>query len=357
MFQITPISNDFDQAIVAKINNKTKPLGALGALENVAKKLASIYANKRGQWVEKIEVSQPWLAVFAGDHGIAAHGVSIAPSEVTQQMVLNFAQGGAAINVFTRQFGWQLSVVDAGILVPVPEGTGVIAARLGNGTNAIHEQDAMSQSQVLAGFEMAKKLVQEKVDAGSNLVAFGEMGIGNTSSASALMSVILGISAEQSVGRGTGVTDDVLAIKTTLVQQAVDRAKAANPQGEPLQLLAQLGGFEIVQICGAMLAAAETQTPIIVDGFICTAAAMVAKLIDPNVADYFIFAHHSGEQGHHKMLAWFDATPLLSMGLRLGEGTGAALSLPMIQASAAFYNEMASFEAAQVENVVENENA
>lgn len=353
MFKITPLSTSYDDLITNKINNKTKPLGALGKLEKLAATLAAIYSDKAGEWLHTLTIAQPNLVVFAGDHGIAAHGVSIAPSEVTQQMVMNFANGGAAINVFTRQCNWQLTVVDAGILVPVAEPLGVINQRLGAGTEAIHLQDAMTTAQVNEGFDLAKNLVVEKHKQNCNLIAFGEMGIGNTSSASAIMAVILSLSAAETVGRGTGISDEVFGHKIKLVQQAIDRTTAVNKLPfDPIILLAQLGGFEIVQICGAMLAAAELKIPIVVDGFICTAAAMVAKLINTHVSDYFIFSHASGEQGHAAMLNWFDADPLLNLELRLGEGTGAALTLPLITAACGLYNDMASFDSAQVVDVV-----
>lgn len=345
MFTITKLSNQFDAEIAATINNKTKPVGALGQLEELATSLARIYHHAQ----QPLEIVNPTLIVFAGDHGIAAHGVSIAPSEVTQQMVANFATGGAAINVFTRQLGWQLDVVDAGILKPVPKEFGVIDQRLGEATHAFHLQSAMSEEQVLKGIAMAKSLVHKKYKDGCNLLAFGEMGIGNTSSASALMAAIMGLNAEQTVGKGTGISEDALTMKQTLVALALNLHQTSVDQ--PIQMLSQLGGFEIVQICGAMLAAAELKIPIVVDGFICTAAAMVAKLINPQVSDYFVFAHCSGEQGHRLMLEWFEQKPLLDLGLRLGEGTGAALSLPLLQSALAFYNDMASFEQAGVDDV------
>ena len=346
MYSISKLTSQFDDEITATINNKTKPLGALGQLEVLAQKLVRIYRHAE----LPLEITQPSLIVFAGDHGIAAHGVSIAPSEVTQQMVANFAAGGAAINVFTRQLGWQLDVVDAGILQAMPAEFGIIEQRLGTSTHPIHLEQAMTKEQVELGFKYAKQLVQDKYKQGCNLLAFGEMGIGNTSSASAIMAAVMGLTAEQTVGKGTGIDDETLIRKTQLIDQAL-KLHQTSPK-EPIELLAKLGGFEIVQICGAMLAAAELNIPVVVDGFICTAAAMVAKLIDPNVADYFIFAHCSGEQGHKTMLAWFEQQPLLDLGLRLGEGTGAALSLPLLQSALAFYNDMASFEQAGVENVV-----
>lgn len=348
-FTIEPVSKQFDDQIQAKIDGKTKPIGALGQLETTAKNLARVQAMVTKKMTSLV-INSPSLIIFAGDHGVASEGVSIAPSEVTGQMVANFATGGAAINVFCRQLGWQFSVVDAGILnEPAPE-LKVINQRLGCITQPIHKAPAMSLATVEQGFVMAKALIKETKNNGSNLVAFGEMGIGNTTSASAIMAAIMHLSAEETVGKGTGVSDDVVLKKQNVVEQALKLH--GDKLADPMQILACLGGFEIVQITGAMLAAAEEQMHILVDGFICTAAAMVAIQINPAVKDYMIFAHCSGEQGHKKMLQWLSVEPLLNLGLRLGEGTGGALALPLIQAAAAFYNDMASFEQASVTNVV-----
>lgn len=348
-FTIKPVSKQFDDQIQAKIDGKTKPIGSLGQLETMAKNLARVQAMVTIQMTSLV-INNPSLIIFAGDHGVAAEGVSIAPSEVTGQMVENFATGGAAINVFCRQLGWQLSVVDTGILNEPDPQLKVINQRLGCITQPIHKAPAMPLAAVEQGFEMAKALIKETKNNGSNLVAFGEMGIGNTTSASAIMAAIMHLSAEETVGKGTGVSDDVVLKKQNVVEQALKLH--GDKLADPMQILACLGGFEIVQITGAMLAAAEEQMHILVDGFICTAAAMVAIQINPAVKGYMIFAHCSGEQGHKKMLQWLSVEPLLNMGLRLGEGTGGALALPLIQAAAAFYNDMASFEQASVTNVV-----
>ena len=221
---------------------------------------------------------------------------------------------------------------------------------LGCITQPLHQAPAMTLTSVEQGFAMARGLIKKIKQQGSNLVAFGEMGIGNTTSASAIMAAMMQISAQETVGKGTGVSDNVVLKKQKVVAQALELH--GDKLTAPMQILACLGGFEIVQITGAMLAAAEESMHILVDGFICTAAAMVAIQINPAVKDYMIFAHCSGEQGHQKMLQWLAVEPLLDLGLRLGEGTGAALALPLIQAAAAFYNDMASFEQAEVTNVV-----
>jgi len=348
-FFIKKVSDEFDDLIQATIDGKTKPIGALGQLEDTAKNIARVQYSSSLSVHSPLSINKPRLFIFAGDHGVAAQGVSIAPSEVTSQMVANFAKGGAAINVFCQQLGWQLSVVDAGTLSASASDNIVIDQRLGNITEPLNLSPAMSLSQVDLGFEKATALIEQTAKSGCNLVAFGEMGIGNTTSASAIMAAVMGIPASECVGRGTGVSDEIVKRKQLVIEQALafHQDELVNAKA----ILACLGGFEIVQITAAMLAAAERNMQIVVDGFICTAAAMLAIQIDENVKDYMIYAHCSGEQGHQKMLDYLKVKPLLNLGLRLGEGTGSALALPIIQASIAFYNDMASFAQAEVTDV------
>ena len=353
MFNIQAVNYEHSNKIQAIIDGKTKPLGALGDLELLAKQIANIQLTAAAfdpskNMACKLKINVPHLTVFAGDHGVASEGVSIAPSEVTSQMMANFSRGGAAINVFSQQLGWQLSIVDAGILQPISS-TAVIEQRLGNITQAINQQEAMTQTQVDQGFVFAKKHITTLQKTGSNVVAFGEMGIGNTTIASAIMAAIMAIPASEAVGRGTGVSDEIVLKKQQVVEQALalHQDKLINAEA----ILRCLGGFEVVQITAAMLAAAENKMLIVVDGFICTAAAMLAIKYNAKVKDYMVFAHCSGEQGHEKMLQWLQVKPLLNLGLRLGEGTGAALALPLIQAAVAFYNDMASFVDAEVTDV------
>ncbi|WP_300477410.1 nicotinate-nucleotide--dimethylbenzimidazole phosphoribosyltransferase [Shewanella sp.] len=353
-FQISPVSKAQDPLIQQKIDLKTKPPGALGQLESLALQIARVQATDSQQADQPqntvLKIVHPTMLVFAGDHGIAAEGVSIAPSEVTRQMVQNFAHGGAAINVFCRQVGFKLEVIDCGILTPVEGVEGIIDQRLGAGTGAIHLEPAMALETVDKGFAMARDLIERHHQAGCNLVAFGEMGIGNTSAAAAIMAAIMQLDVIDCVGRGTGINSETLERKLMLIELALLLHQSALTG--PKSVLACLGGFEIVQMTGAMLAAAERKMLVVVDGFIATAAALVAVQIAPNVRDYLIFAHQSDEQGHQRMLEFLQAKPLLSLGLRLGEGTGAALALPLIQASVNFYNQMASFSDAGIEAVV-----
>ncbi|WP_404340912.1 nicotinate-nucleotide--dimethylbenzimidazole phosphoribosyltransferase [Pseudoalteromonas mariniglutinosa] len=353
MFNIPTVTNQYSNLIADKINHKTKPLGALGKLEQCATQLVTLFSqNVADEDAFKTftpSITKPTLLVFAGDHGVAAQGVSIAPSDVTSQMVANFVSGGAAINVFCQQLGWQLEVVDCGILHPVTAPS-VHDCRLGSITKPLNTEMAMSTMQVQQGFDNATQLLQQLSHNGCNTIAFGEMGIGNTTSAAALMAAMLNLPAQQCVGKGTGVSDDIVKRKITVVEQALRLHKSQ--LADPITLLAALGGFEIVHITGAMLGAAEQGMAVVVDGFICSAAAMVAIAINPVVKDYLIFAHCSNEQGHRLMLDALNVTPLLQLDLRLGEGTGAALSLPLLQAALGFYNQMASFADAGVEQVV-----
>ncbi|MGF1757323.1 nicotinate-nucleotide--dimethylbenzimidazole phosphoribosyltransferase [Photobacterium sagamiensis] len=340
MFSITRPDTMLSTQIQDKINNKTKPLGSLGQLETVAMQLALI------QQTETISVNQPHLLVFAGDHGIAQHGLSIAPSEVTGQMVANFLAGGAAINCFCRTNNMALKVIDAGIKVEPADHHNLIKHRLGHGTADFSQQPAMPVDTALQGIQYGAGVVDTLYRQGCNLVGFGEMGIGNTSSASAIMAALLSIPADECVGRGTGIDDQQLQRKVDLITQALDLHQ--DRLNDPLHVLASIGGFEIAQIVGGMLKAAENKMVVLVDGFISTAAAMIAVSMHPEANAYFIYCHCSEESGHQRMLQHLEATPLLNLGLRLGEGTGAALALPIIESACTFYNEMASFSDAGV---------
>lgn len=339
---IAPLAHHQETAIQSRIDQKTKPLGALGRLEELALQLALI------QQREKIGIDKPTLLVFAGDHGIAQQGVSIAPSAVTRQMVLNFLAGGAAVNCFCQANDMRLKVIDAGILEPI-EDDRLIVQRLGAGTADLSLQAAMTALQAEQGVKLGAALAKAQAADGCSLLAFGEMGIGNTSSAAALLCAMTQLPTAACVGRGTGITESQLQHKQKLVAQAVQRlGQPDHQQHDPLTLLAELGGFEIAQITGAILGAAEAGIAMLIDGFIVTAAAMLAVRIAPRCRDYMIFAHGSAEGGHALMLESLRARPLLDLGLRLGEGTGAVLALPLLRAACAFYNDMASFESAGV---------
>lgn len=334
------------EQLIEKINTKTKPIGALGILEEVALKIGII------QNTLAPVIKNPHIIVFAGDHGIAATGlVNPYPQAVTAQMVLNFIHGGAAINVFCRQHHIALTVVDSGVnfdfkdVVACP---GFIKAKVNKSTRNYLEGDAMTETEALYAIAEGKKIVQRIAATGSNTIGFGEMGIGNTSSAALIMSSIVQLPVEDCTGRGTGVNDEQLALKIDTLKKVQHFHQLHSLADDPLVLLTKIGGYEIAMMTGAYLQAAVQKMIIVVDGFIATASLLLAQKMNATVLNYCIFAHTSGEQGHEKMLRHLKATPLLQLGVRLGEGTGAALAIPLIQAAVQFLNEMASFETAGV---------
>lgn len=340
MFSISPLPHDLDAAIQQRIDQKTKPLGALGDMEALALHLARLVG------AEAPVVCSPTMLVFAADHGVASEGVSIASSEVTQQMVRNFLAGGASINVFCRQAEMALRVIDNGI-IDAPEAHPLLVShRLGAGTRAIHREAAMTPESVGVGFANSRELINTLADGGCNLIGIGEMGIGNTTPASALMAALTGLPLSICVGRGTGISDAQLLRKKEIVRQALQLH--AHRCHDPVQALAALGGFEIVGMTGAVLAAAERGMAVLVDGFISTVAALIACAIAPHARDYLLFSHCSDERGHVALLDWLEAKPILRLNLRMGEGSGAALALPLLRSALAFYNEMATFEQAGV---------
>lgn len=349
LFEIPALDKTATPAIQQRINLKTKPAGALGLLETLALQLALIQNHGQTHGQNSLVLNKPVLLIFAADHGINAHGVSIAPSAVTQQMVLNFLAGGAAANCFCRANQIELFVVDAGILLPLPDAASLIQHSLGCGTADFSQGPAMTTAQVEAGLALGRDAAQQQILAGCDLLLLGEMGIANTSSAAALLAAATDLPIETCVGRGTGISDAQFGLKLALIQHALQRPYAKNP----LSILAEFGGFEIVQLCGAILGAAALQKPVLIDGFIVSVAALLACQIAPNCRDYLIFAHQGAETGHKAVLKALDATVLLDLGLRLGEGTGAALAVPLVKAAISFYNDMASFADAGVTQVVE----
>ena len=327
-------------ALVDKINQKTKPLGALGMLEGVALQIGLIQQTLTPQ------LSQATMLVFAGDHGIVEAGVSPFPQAVTAQMVLNFLQGGAAINVFTTQNNMRLRVVDSGVNHQFAENLDLIDAKIALGTRNFLHEPAMTAVQCTQALEHGAKIVDAQIAEGCNVFGFGEMGIGNTSSASCLMSVLCEFSIEDCVGRGTGLDDAGLTQKINVLTQAI--AYHHLNGRDVMQALETFGGFEIAMMVGAMLQAANRQCTLLIDGFITTAALLVAARLQPNILHYCVFTHCSNESGHKKMLDYLQVKSLLNMDLRLGEGTGAALAYPLVLAAINFINTMASFESASV---------
>ena len=319
-----------------KIDHKTKPLGALGQLEDLALQLGLI------QRSEVLAFENPQMVVFAADHGIAAEGVSAFPQAVTVQMVANMLAGGAAINVLARQHGFALQVVDAGVACDLADHPGLVKRKMAPGTQNICLGPAMQEAQCHAALQAGNDVV---TNLPGNVVAFGEMGIANTSSAALLLHRLAGVALLDATGRGTGLSDPQLLHK----QQVLGRAAARHPNAiAPLQALAALGGFEIAMMTGAMLQAASQRRVILVDGFIAGSAALVARALAPQVIDYMVFCHCTAERGHRLLLDRLNARPLLDLGLRLGEGTGALLAWPLVQSAALLMREMASFESAGV---------
>lgn len=343
--QIPPLANSLKVELQRKIDFKTKPLGALGMLETIALQIGLIQDTLAPQLIE------PTMLVFAGDHGIAESGVSPYPQAVTAQMVLNFINGGAAINVFCKLNGVKLLVVDSGVNHVFAPHAYLIDAKIAMGTASYLVEAAMTPAQCEQALTVGKSIANKEISSGCNVMAFGEMGIGNTSSASCLMSVICCEPIENCVGRGTGLDDAGVLKKTALLAKAISHHNLNG--NDPIKALQTFGGFEIAMMTGAMLGAAERKTILLIDGFIASAALLVASKLQPTILDYCIFAHSSDEKAHKKMLNHLGAKPLLDMGLRLGEGTGAALAYPFLEAAVNFLNDMASFESAGVSEKID----
>ncbi|MCF0056776.1 nicotinate-nucleotide--dimethylbenzimidazole phosphoribosyltransferase [Dyadobacter sp. CY356] len=328
------------EQIQHKINNKTKPLGALGRLEEVALQIALI------QETLTPDLVKPHIVVFAASHGIANEGVSAYPSEVTFQMVLNFLNGGAAINVFTKQNEIELALVDAGVDYDFEPNEKLIDAKINHGTKSFLNQSAMTAEECQLAIEKGKEIVKNISKTGCNVIGFGEMGIGNTSSAAVIMSKLLDIPIEDCVGKGTGVNPEQYQNKINILQQSISNHPEVST--DPIQVLKTFGGFEIAMMCGAFLAAAEEKMVLMVDGFIASAAFLCAFKLNPDIKDLAIFCHQSEEKGHQLLLESLNAKPLLNLDMRLGEGTGCAVTYPLLKSAVAFLNEMASFESAGV---------
>jgi nicotinate-nucleotide--dimethylbenzimidazole phosphoribosyltransferase len=338
-FQILPVSTSLDAELRHRIDRKTKPLGALGQLEALALQLGRV------QGTLAPEVRAPRVIVFAGDHGIAHEGVSAYPQDVTWQMVMNFLAGGAAVNVLARSVGMDVQIVDAGVAHDFGDTPGLTHAKVAPGTRNSAVEPAMTSEQCAQALASGREIAQAAQATGCNTLAFGEMGIANTSAASLLLHTLAGVPLEQAVGRGTGVDDAGLARKRAVLARAAERC---GPQTDGFQALCEVGGFEIAMMAGAMLGAAEAGMTLVIDGFITSSALLAARHIEPAVLDHAVFAHRSAEAGHAAMLQALGGRALLDLDLRLGEGTGAVLAVPLLRAACAVLNEMASFESAGV---------
>ena len=339
-FVISPRSETLTTTLQTKIDQKTKPLGSLGQLESLALQIGLCQSTLTPS------LNKPCILIFAGDHGIVESGVSAYPQAVTAQMVANFLSGGAAISVFARQHKLELLIVDAGVNADLASHPRLIDAKVGKGTLNFLTHPAMTTVQCTQALQAGAELVLQQHHNDCNCIGFGEMGIGNTSSAALLMHCLTAMPLVQCVGRGTGLNDDQLQNKLNVLQQALNRHKGIT---EPLDVLTTFGGFEIAMMVGAYLKAAESGMLIMIDGFIAGTALLVACKLYPQVLDYCVFSHVSSEQGHQALLNQFNARPLLNLDLRLGEGSGIALAYPLLQLAVVFLNEMATFDEAGVD--------
>ena len=318
----------------------TKPPGALGRLESIAIQLAAM------QGKEKPTLEQVRIVVFAGDHGIAAEGVSAFPQAVTAEMVRNFANGGAAISVLARQLNAELEVINLGTVVDPGPLPGVSDQKLGAGTANFATQAAMSEEQLARAMNIGRQSAERAVTKGLDLFIGGEMGIGNTTAATALACALLDVSVEQLAGPGTGLDAKGVSHKIEVIKAALALHKGQIDS--PVTALRYFGGFEIAALAGAFIACGQMGVPVLVDGFIATAAALVAIKQCPGTADWLLYSHASAEPGHRHIVTALGAEPLLDLGMRLGEGSGAAVSVPLLRLACALHNEMATFAEAGV---------
>lgn len=326
-------------AALARQGQLTKPPGSLGRLEELAVAMAAMQGNERPR------IERPSIVLFAGDHGVVAEGVSAFPQVVTQQMLLNFAAGGAAIAVLAREQNARLELVDVGSLAPEPL-AGVVWDKAGQGSANFTQTAAMDAAQFEHALGAGRRAVERAQAAGADLFIAGEMGIGNTTAAAALSCALLNLSGSELAGPGTGIDSTGVARKAEVIDRALALHRAA--AAEPIEALRCLSGFELAAMAGAFIACAQAGLPVLVDGFIATASALAAVRINPSVRDWLLFGHASAEPGHRKLLAALDAQPMLQLGMRLGEGSGAAVALPVLRLALALHNGMATFAEAGV---------
>jgi nicotinate-nucleotide--dimethylbenzimidazole phosphoribosyltransferase len=338
--KIQPLDEAAMAAARARQDDLTKPRGSLGQLEDLSVKIAGI----TGQEMPVIE--HKVVTTMAGDHGVVADGVSAYPSEVTPQMVMNFLYGGAAINVLARHVGARVTIVDMGVATEMEAHPDLVNKKVALGTDNIAKGPAMKPEQALQAIEAGIAVVEAEIAKGLDILATGDMGIGNTTPSATIAAAITGRSPKEIVGRGTGVDDAGLQRKIAAVESAL---KVNHPDAaDGLDILAKVGGFEIGGLTGAILAAVAYRKPVVIDGFISTAAAMLAVSLAPQTRDYLISAHRSQELGHQIMLEWLGLEPMLDLSLRLGEGTGAVLAISLVEAACKILGEMATFSEAGV---------
>jgi nicotinate-nucleotide--dimethylbenzimidazole phosphoribosyltransferase len=339
---IKPPSEECRQKARQRLDTLTKPLGSLGRLEDIAAQVAAIRGEQLSDSIKKA------VYVFAADHGVTEEGVSAYPREVTRQMVLNFLAKGAAINVLARKHGAALHVVDVGVDANFDSISGLLHDKVRRGTRNMLREPAMSEEEVGEALSIGYRLGSEAAAAGHAIIAIGEIGIGNTTAASAITCALTGATATIATGRGTGVEPLAFANKVRVVEAAVAKHCGRGATVQPMEVLRCVGGLEIAAMAGMVLAGARHRVVVVLDGFISTAAAALAVGMAPNVIGYLIAGHCSQEPGHKLLLDHLNLTPVLSLGMRLGEGTGAVLAMPIIESAIALYHQMATFSAAGV---------
>lgn len=339
IFNIQSPDLDIKDALVDKINNLTKPKGSLGTLEELALQIGLIQQTLTPQLLH------PQNIIFCADHGIADEGVSVSPKEVTWQQTIHFTHGGGGVNFLTHQHGFGLKIVDAGVDFDLPYERGIINMKVRKGTRNFLHEAAMTEDEMNLCLERGAEMVKRCEKEGSNILSFGEMGIGNTSPSSIWMHLFAHIPLTQCVGAGSGLNSQGISRKQQILQQAVDNYRG---DGSPTDIIRYFGGYEMVMAIGAMLQAAEDHVIILVDGFIMTACMLAAMQLYPEVKHYAIFGHCGDESGHQLLLNAMGAKPLLHLGLRLGEGTGAICAYPIVDSAVRMINEMESFQKASI---------
>jgi nicotinate-nucleotide--dimethylbenzimidazole phosphoribosyltransferase len=343
---IKPVKTEWYAIAQKHLDNLTKPLGSLGRLEEFARRLVAITEDKKPVLDKKV------IFTFAGDHGIVEEGVSAYPKEVTPQMVFNFLRGGAGINVLARHAGAEIVVVDIGVDFDFVDAEGLIKMKVMKGTRNFAKGTAMTRDEAVKCIESGIELATGYTKKGCRIVGTGDMGIGNTTPSSAIASVLTGTPVSEVTGKGTGISDEALGRKIKVIEEAI-RLNKPDPK-DAIDVLSKVGGTEIGGIAGLILGAAAKRIPVVIDGFISTAGALIAYTIEPSVKDYMFAAHNSVEKGHRVMLKAMGLDPILDLGLRLGEGTGAALAMLMIEAGLKISNEMATFQEAGVTDEIVN---
>ncbi len=344
---ILPLDNEAAWAADARLDSLTKPPGSLGRLEELVRRYAAIRHD------EAVKPGRGAIAVFVADHGVAAEGVSAFPQAVTVEMLRNIAAGGAAISVLARRFGYALKVVDVGVKLDTSSKplAGVTYRRIGAGTRNFLEGPAMTPDETARALDVGIEIAHELAGGGATLIGIGEMGIANSTPAAAILCALTAIAPESIVGRGTGLDDAGVRRKTEVVMRALEIHRAALTSGE--SILATLGGFESAAMAGVCIGGAASKVPVVVDGFIATAAAAAAEKIHPGLFDHLFFSHRSAEGGHALALEHFKLRPILDLDLRLGEGTGAALAMNLIDSALDLLNNMATFESADISGKIQ----